>query len=174
MTRFMIAAIAIVMLSPMNRPSLALAGHGAGKEGKGWEKHGKGHGSEGHGKGKVHGDEIEAEGGIEPSLGGPFFQRRHETVIHSWFTPEGRRGLPPGLQKHLDRTGHLPPGLEKQLVRNGHLPPGLERDLEPVPPYLATRFGPLPPNTRLFMYGRDAILLNYHTRSIVDIMRGGY
>ena len=36
-------------------------------------------------------------------------------------------GLPPGLQRHVDRTGQLPPGLQRRLERTGQLPPGLQR-----------------------------------------------
>ena len=82
--------------------------------------------------------------------------------------------LPPGLQKHVARTGHLPPGLEKQLARNGHLPPGLEKRMSPASPCVMQRLGPLPPDSRLYMLGRDAYLINYHTRAIIDVLRGAY
>ncbi len=36
------------------------------------------------------------------------------------------QGLPPGLAK---RDGHLPPGLQKHYERTGHLPPGLEKKI---------------------------------------------
>ena len=36
-------------------------------------------------------------------------------------------GLPPGLQRRVDRTGQLPPGLQRRVDRTGQLPPGLQR-----------------------------------------------
>ena len=36
-------------------------------------------------------------------------------------------GLPPGLVRHVQRTGQLPPGLQRRLERTGQLPPGLQR-----------------------------------------------
>jgi hypothetical protein len=68
----------------------------------------------------------------------------------------------------------LPPGLEIQLERNGHLPPGLEKRMAPASPCVVRRIRALPPDTRLYLYGRNAILLNEHTQAIVDILRGAY
>ena len=141
-----------------------MGGPGHGHDDEGYEQ---GHG---HNKDKKHGKHAAQEKAEEQELGGPFFNQRNKHALRSRYG----RGLPPGLQKHLDRTGHLPPGLEKQLQRNGHLPPGLEKDLYPVSPKTARRFGPVPPNTKLYFYGRDAILLNEHTGAIVDILRNAY
>jgi len=122
-----------------------------------------------HHKHKKHGKHAEAE--EAETLEGPFFDAHNKHALRSQYG----KGLPPGLQKHLDRTGHLPPGLEMQLQRNGHLPPGLERgDLYPVSPNAAKRFGTLPPNSKLYLYGHDAILLNEHTGAIVDILHNAY
>ncbi len=127
------------------------------------ESYEQGHGHKKHGK---HAEQEEA-GNLE----GPFFNERNKHALRSRYG----KGLPPGLQKHLDRTGHLPPGLEMQLQRKGHLPPGLERgDLYPLSPKEAKRFGTLPPNSKLYLYGRDAILLNEHTGAVIDILRNAY
>lgn len=50
-------------------------------------------------------------------------------------------GLPPGLAK---RGGNLPPGLEKHIQRTGQLPPGLQKKLTPAPRNLNRRLPGLP------------------------------
>ncbi len=65
------------------------------------------------------------------------------------------RPLPPGLQKHIDRTGRLPPGLEKRRL------PGDLRSL------LSIRSG------RDFrVVGNDIVLIETATNLILDIMQG--
>ena len=65
------------------------------------------------------------------------------------------RPLPPGLQKHIDRTGRLPPGLEKR-----RLPGGLR--------------GLLPRRTGqdFRVVGNDIVLIETATSLILDIMQG--
>ncbi len=65
------------------------------------------------------------------------------------------RPLPPGLQKHIDRTGRLPPGLEKR-----RLPGGLR--------------GLLPWRTGqdYRVVGNDIVLIETATNLILDIMKG--
>lgn len=65
-------------------------------------------------------------------------------------------------------------GLQKHVARTGHLPPGLEKRMSPASPCVLGRLGPLPPHSRLYLLGRDAYLINYHTREIIDILRGAY
>jgi hypothetical protein len=36
------------------------------------------------------------------------------------------------------------------------------------------RVGQLPPDSKLYLIGNDLVLLNYHTRAIIDILRGAY
>jgi hypothetical protein len=118
-----------------------------------------------------HGGYREYAGG---PYAGPFFRPGDAGYFNKCYGGSDISSLPPGLQKHVERTGHLPPGLEKQLARNGHLPPGLEKRMSPVSPCVLQRIGPLPPDSRLYMLGRDAYLINYHTRAIIDILRGAY
>ncbi|MCH8281373.1 MAG: hypothetical protein IIC96_11915 [Chloroflexi bacterium] len=65
------------------------------------------------------------------------------------------RPLPPGLQKHIDRTGQLPPGLQKRV-----LPGGLR--------------GLLPRRTGqdYRVVGNDIVLIETATNLILDIMQG--
>ncbi len=119
-----------------------------------------------HGKHHKHDD--------EGNYAGPFFRPVDAGYFGQCYGGTDVSSLPPGLQKHVARTGHLPPGLEKQLARNGHLPPGLEKRMSPASPCVMQRLGPLPPDSRLYMLGRDAYLINYHTRAIIDVLRGAY
>ena len=117
-----------------------------------------------------HGDEDANEG----NYGGPFFRPVDARYFHQCYGGVDVSSLPPGLQKHVARTGHLPPGLEKHLERNGQLPPGLQKRMSPASPCVIERIGPLPPDSRLYMLGRDAYLINYHTHAIVDVLRGAF
>ncbi len=65
------------------------------------------------------------------------------------------RPLPPGLQKHIDRTGRLPPGLEKR-----RLPGGLR--------------GLLPRRTGqdFRVVGNDIVLIETATSLILDVIQG--
>ncbi len=153
------------------RPAMLLARHdNDNDEGEPqsdvYEPHeGKGH-KEGH-KGK-HGKYA------EQNYRGPFFRPMHAGYFRECYGGVDVQSLPPGLQKQVERTGHLPPGLEKHLERNGTLPPGLQKRMSPANPCVLGRLGPLPPNSRLYMLDRDAYLINYHTHRILDIFRGAY
>ena len=65
------------------------------------------------------------------------------------------RPLPPGLQKHIDRTGRLPPGLEKRRL------PGDLRGLLPARKGQDYR-----------VVGNDIVLIETATSLILDIMKG--
>jgi Ni/Co efflux regulator RcnB len=119
---------------------------------------------------------------------GPYFKPSFVPHFRNYYTRDNYANLPPGLRKHVEKTGHLPPGLEKNYERTGHLPPGLQKRLEcgemmpadyssylyRVPGVAYERVGPLPPDSKLYLYGNDLILLNDHTKAIIDIMRGAY
>ncbi len=66
-----------------------------------------------------------------------------------------RQYLPPGLQKHIERTGRLPPGLEKQRL------PG---DLRSLLPYR--------PGQDYRVVGNDIVLIETATELILDVMQG--
>jgi hypothetical protein len=44
----------------------------------------------------------------------------------------------------------------------------------PVPDVAYERVGPLPTDSTLYLYGNDLILLNDHTKEIIDMLRGAY
>ncbi|HZO81783.1 MAG TPA: hypothetical protein VFB33_08815 [Candidatus Binataceae bacterium] len=110
----------------------------------------------------------------EENYAGPFFRPAHAGYFRKCYEGADLSALPPGLQKHVEKTGHLPPGLERHLERNGTLPPGLQKRMSPANPCVLGHLGPLPPNSRLYMLGHDAYLINYHTQRILDIFRGAY
>lgn len=108
------------------------------------------------------------------NYGGSFFRPADAGYFHQCYGGADVSSLPPGLQKQVARTGHLPPGLEKHLERNGQLPPGLQKRMSPANPCVLEHVRPLPPNSRLYMLGRDSYLINYHTHKIIDVLRGAF
>jgi hypothetical protein len=167
-----IPVIAGLILGLITVPHLTYAGHGNGEGNKhGHNKHdGKGH--KGH-KGKHHGDDYaDYDYDYHHHYHGPYFTSQRVTIIRNYYTPEEIEHLPPGLRKHIERTGHLPPGLEKKLVVNEPLPPEYYDYMVPAPPELVTRLGPLPPDSSLYLYNGDAVLLNPKTMAVMDIVHG--
>jgi hypothetical protein len=165
-------------------PRVQLAGHDKDEdEGLPEGEYYAPHGHEGH---KGHGEESEEhhheahrkhhkdEKETERDYGGPFFRPAYTNYFHQCYEGVEVKSLPPGLQKQVERTGHLPPGLEKHLEREGTLPPGLQKRMSPANPCVLRHIGPLPAGSRLYMLGRDAYLINYHTRRILDILRSAY
>ncbi len=74
------------------------------------------------------------------------------------------RGLPPGLAKRQ----HLPPGLQKHIERTGRLPPGLEKrrlpgDLRALLPFHKGR--------DYRVVGNDIVLIEIATNFILDVMK---
>ncbi len=75
------------------------------------------------------------------------------------------QGLPPGLAKRQ----HLPPGLQKHIERTGRLPPGLEKrelpgDLRRLLPYHKGK--------DYRVVGDDIVLIEIATELILDVMQG--
>ena len=74
--------------------------------------------------------------------------------------------------KYHGRGEGLPPGLERQLERNGHLPPGLEKKMRPVPDVVCRRLPPVPEGYSRGYYGGHVIVYNPHTTIILDVFAG--
>jgi hypothetical protein len=171
MKRFHTIAVAglMVSLAILTRP--AYAGHGDG-QGK---KHGHGKHQDGDaykGKGGKHHNKQYGEYYQPYDYSGPYFNSQRLTIIRGYYTPAEIDNLPPGLRKHLERTGHLPPGLEKKLMVNQPLPPEYLNYMVPAPPDLVSRLGPLPPGSNLYFYNGDAVLVNPKTLAVMDILHG--
>jgi len=93
------------------------------------------------------------------------FTTQEREIISDWFL-SNRNGLPPGLANRES----LPPGLQKQLRRNGTLPPGLQKKLTPLPYGLDSRLARLPADLIRVVIGRDILLLDRGTNSILDVI----
>jgi len=181
--KFLVGFIALG-LSMSLAPRLCFGGHDDDGHGHGHgNQHEKGdHGDHGHGKGggemspkhgkhHKHGGDYDGDD-YHYTYRGPYFTSERVTEIRNFYTPEEIERLPPGLRKHLERTGHLPPGLEKKLVVNEPLPPGYLDYMVPAPPQLTGMLGPLPPDSSLYLYNGDAVLVNPKTQAVLDIFRG--
>ena len=72
--------------------------------------------------------------------------------------------------KGRGRGGGLPPGLQKQLEKNGTLPPGLAK--KSLPPGLQKKLGDAPPGTKRAVAGNDVVLLEKATGKILDVIQG--
>jgi Ni/Co efflux regulator RcnB len=152
---------------------------------QGYEQENEGKHHHKHGK---HNESEAEESYDHQQFCGPYFKSSYVPYFRSYYSQNDYANLPPGLRKHIQKTGHLPPGLEKKYERTGELPPGLQKRFEcgqtlppdysryfyPVPDTAYQRIGRLPPNSKLYLIGNDLVLLNYHTRAIIDILRGAY
>ncbi len=90
---------------------------------------------------------------VERALIGDYVKK---TRVSGQGLPPGlaQRQLPPGLQKHIERTGRLPPGLEKRRL------PGDLRALLPVRSGQDYR-----------VVGNDIVLIEIATELILDVMK---
>lgn len=78
------------------------------------------------------------------------------------------KGMPPGLQKKLDRDGSLPPGLQKRLDRGEALPPGLAK--RTLPADLERRMPKLPVGYTRYVVGPDLVLVDTRRDIVIDII----
>ncbi len=78
------------------------------------------------------------------------------------------RGKGRGRGQGRGRGGGLPPGLQKQLERNGTLPPGLAK--RELPPGLQSKLGDAPPGTERVIAGDAVVLLEKATGKILDVI----
>jgi hypothetical protein len=148
-------------------PRLSYAKHGDGDD------NGHGHKNKHH----QHGNNYEYDKHYNKhhkyeKYRGPYFTSERVTVIRNYYTPQELDSLPPGLRKHIERTGHLPPGLEKKLAVNQPLPPEYVPYLVPAPPELVNTLGPMPPDSQLYLYNGDAVLVNPKTQAVLDVVHG--
>src|SRR5262245_59249987 len=82
-----------------------------------------------------------------------------------WVQAYGRGKCPPGLAKK--NNGCLPPGqAKKRYVVGRPLPPAII--VQPVPPVLLTRLGPVPAGYEYAVVDGDLVKLAVGTRLVVD------
>jgi len=97
------------------------------------------------------------------------FLPEERRIIEAYYHKTGpSKGLPPGLAK----KNKLPPGLQKHLDRTGKLPPGLQKRLEPLPADLESRLPRIPDYWERVVLERDVILMDRRTQRILDIIEG--
>ena len=112
-----------------------------------------------------------ALGGLEAKHGDDD-ECRHDRQYRDNYRGDDDRDGDRYEHKHHGRGEGLPPGLERQLERNGHLPPGLEKKMRPVPEVVYRRLPPLPEGCQRGYYGGHVIVYNPHTSIIVDVFAG--
>jgi hypothetical protein len=84
------------------------------------------------------------------------------------------KGLPPGLQKKLDRDGSLPPGWEKKFHKGEILPAEVYEQCHPLPREVVTQLPPPPPGTVLITIGGKVARILAATREILDVFEVEY
>lgn len=65
-------------------------------------------------------------------------------LLRDYYRPKGGKGLPPGLQKKVERGGELPPGWQKKLARGQVVPGDIWRYHDPLPAEILRRLPPQP------------------------------
>ncbi len=150
--RFLLAALFAIPLV-LGAPALVDAAHKHKGKGKGGPvpTHSQGK-SDDISTGDLLGTIISA---TERALIGDYVQKAKKS----------KKGLPPGLAKR----SHLPPGLQKHIDRTGRLPPGLQKRSLPgdLRSLLPRRTG-----QDYRVVGNDIVLIETATSLILDVMRG--
>lgn len=84
------------------------------------------------------------------------------------------KGLPPGLQKKLDRGGSLPPGWEKKFHKGEILPVEVYQHCHPLPNEVLVKLPPQPPGTVIVTIGGKVGRILAATREILDVFEVEY
>jgi hypothetical protein len=94
-----------------------------------------------------------------------FSGRDRDAARAYWIESYGRGNCPPGLAKK--QNGCLPPGQAKKRYVVGHpLPPAII--VQPAPPVLLSRLGPVPAGYEYVIVDGDLVKLAVGTRLVVD------
>ena len=118
----------------------------------------------------------------------PYEQQRHDNhgtfssaernQIRAWLLEAERReaskhpttsGLPPGLQKKVERGKPLPPGWQKKLARGERLDRDYYAQGVMLPDDLLRRLPPPPPGSEILQIENQIIRLDAATRTILDV-----
>lgn len=101
------------------------------------------------------------------------------SYFRDYYSRDKYANLPPGLRKHVLKTGHLPAqgnchqDRKEVRVRTDAATRLLAISF-PSPQCRLPKSWSTPPDSKLYLYGDDVILLNDHTKAIIDILRGAY
>jgi Ni/Co efflux regulator RcnB len=94
-----------------------------------------------------------------------YFDDRHRTIIHNYYTEQFRTGqCPPGLAKK--HNGCVPPGLAKQWQIGRPLPQSVT--YYELPPAIIMQLGPPVPGYRYARVGTDILLIAIGTGMVAD------
>lgn len=96
-----------------------------------------------------------------------FLPEERRIIYQYYHKAAPSKGLPPGLAK---KGNKLPPGLQKHLDKTGKLPPGLQKRLEPLPRDLDIRLPRLPDYWERVILERHVVLIDRRTQRILDII----
>jgi Ni/Co efflux regulator RcnB len=106
------------------------------------------------------------------------FSSAERNLIRSWLLDAERQeaakhptttGLPPGLQKKVERGMALPPGWQKKLARGEHLDREYYSLGRPLPEDLLRRLPPSRPGSEILKIEDQIILIDAATRLILDV-----
>lgn len=84
------------------------------------------------------------------------------------------KGLPPGLQKKLDRGGSLPPGWENKFRKGDIVPVEVYEQCHPLPNEVMVKLPPQPPGTVIVTIGGKVGRILAATREILDVFEVEY
>lgn len=102
---------------------------------------------------KKHGNH-EYDDHFDHHAGGCYFQPGEVRVIREYYVPQ-RHGLPPGLQKKLNRGGRLPPGWERKI--------------QPLPVVVERQMGVVPEGYRRGFIEGQAVVYAPRTGIVIDV-----
>jgi hypothetical protein len=72
-------------------------------------------------------------------------------------------------EHYAPRYRGLPPGLQKKLQRGGQLPPGWRKKMEPFPPVLEGRLTALPRDYQRGVIDGHAVIYRPRSQTIIDV-----
>jgi hypothetical protein len=101
--------------------------------------------------------------GREKRRNGPAYQSQSQSIV---FSPYDVRLI---RAHYGPRYRGLPPGLQKKLQRTGSLPPGWQKKFQPFPVVLERQLVVLPYGYRRGLIDGYAVLFDPRTRGIVDV-----
>lgn len=84
------------------------------------------------------------------------------------------KGLPPGLQKKVERGEALPPGWEKRFHQGEIIPEEVYRQCHPLPNEVLVKLPPQPAGTVLITIGGKVARILAATREILDVFEVSY
>ena len=84
------------------------------------------------------------------------------------------KGLPPGLQKKLERGGSLPPGWENKFRKGEIVPVEVYEQCHPLPNEVMVKLPPQPPGTVIVTIGGKVGRILAATREILDVFEVEY